>query len=117
MKRLGTISDRYMKMERLILGSGILSGLALLAIYVALAFAEAQAFDTMYLGDGWYRHSFSDGTTGYSMPMGDGWSRHSFSDGTSGYTMPLHDPQHTPSYGWQVPYLETPQLHVPRFNF
>ena len=58
------------------------------AIFASVARAQVQGY-SMPLGDGWYRHSWSNGMSGYSMPMGDGWSRHSFSDGTTGYTMPL----------------------------
>lgn len=65
---------------------------------------------SMDMGGGWYRHSFSDGTTVYSMPMGDGWQRHSFSDGTTGYTMPMDAPA-PPSYNY-LPAIVVPPLDI-----
>lgn len=78
--------------------------------------ASAQAWGySVPMGDGWYRHSWTDGTAGYSMPMGDGWYRHSLSDGTTGYTMPLYEsaPASPASgYGLEVPYLEIRPLQI-----
>ena len=87
-----------MKLINRIFGGSILLASAFLCAFAFVHSAEAQQWNSMDFGDGWTRHSFSDGTTGYSMPMGDGWTRHSFSDGTTGYSQPL-DYQVTPRYG------------------
>ena len=107
---------------RLIVGASILAASTFLFAFAFVHSAEAQDFHTMYLGDGWYRHSFSDGTVGYSMPMGYGWSRHSFSDGTTGYSMPLDEPRRgygasAPGGSLYIPRIETPPLNLAPLNY
>lgn len=90
-----------MRLINRIFGGSILLASAFLFAFAFVHSAEAQQWNSMDFGDGWTRHSFSDGTTGYSTHMGDGWYRHSFSDGTTGYSQPLPDPYK--QRDWQKP--------------
>lgn len=84
---------RHQKLLNLTFGTSIMLASAFLFAFAVAHSAEAQQWNSMDFGDGWVRHSFSDGTTGYSTHMDDGWYRHSFSDGTTGYSDVIERPK------------------------